>query len=273
MTAYCRSAALLVSLLCGTTAAAAEPVWFVVAETTPEHGDSFLLPLSDPQDIADARTIVAEGNLGGVFSIVGARIAAGGDGFNRDVLREGAPLWSWHVAEFIGFADLAMELCDGWPTFVEQDVEAYIANTEQICFWSYTVVAELDSAPAFAIADGLDGAWYDPATPGQGVFVDVMGAAGQLGLGWFAFDPQAPGNQRWWSAQGSHAGAVATLDLYRTDGGRFGAADPVQTTKVGEAQLTFTDCNHALLEFAFADGDDGAIPLQRVATAAGCVRR
>ena len=258
------------------TAAAATPatVWFVVAETQPDHGDSFLLPLTDPAHIADARALVASGSGHGVRSIVAATIAAGGDGFNRDVLREGQPPWSWHVSGFHGFFDIAIELCDGWPGFIEEDVAAFIANTSgQVCFWGYTVVAELEQAPAFAIAEGLDGAWYDPSTPGQGLFLDVFADRQQLGFGWFAFAPGAAGEQRWWTGQGNYGGNVAEVDLLLTSGGAFAQPDPVQTRPVGQASLQFSDCNTARLDYSFEDGPGGSVPLRRLVPVPGCYRR
>jgi hypothetical protein len=36
-------------------------VYFLVKETNPVHGDSFILPLKDPSDIAQARTSISEG--------------------------------------------------------------------------------------------------------------------------------------------------------------------------------------------------------------------
>ena len=128
-------------------ASSAETRLFVVAEIfSPfcSHCDSFVLPLSDPADIADARTLINEGPGGSVGSIPVMQLAVGSDGENRDVLAIGEPLWSWHVTAFSGFADFTIELCDGWPGLIEQDPEAFLANTGgQFCPWGYTVVAEL----------------------------------------------------------------------------------------------------------------------------------
>jgi hypothetical protein len=250
------------------------PVWFVVAETTPEHGDSFLLPLTDPGHIADARALIADGPGDGIGSIVAATIAPGGDGFNRDLQREGEPLWSWHVSGFQGFPDVAIELCDGWPGFIEQDVEAFIANTSgQVCFWGYTVVAELEEAPAFAIGEGLDGAWYDPATPGQGLFLDVFADRLQLGFGWYAFAPDAPGEQRWWTGLGSYSGDEAVTTLQFTSNGAFLQPGPVDTQPVGTATFRFSDCNTGTLDYAFDQDPSGTVPLRRLVPVAGCYRR
>ena len=119
-------------------------VLFLVAEPGKTDGDSYVLPLDDPLAIADARTLIASGPGPGLGPIVVARIAAGADGVNRDHRAPGKPEWSWHVTTFLEFADATIEICDGSPTLVEEDVAAWLANTDStVCFWSYTVVEEL----------------------------------------------------------------------------------------------------------------------------------
>lgn len=120
-------------------------VRFVIAERPGQvvHGDSYLLPLSDSDYIAHARALLTA-EPGALASIAVAYVAAGADGHNRDWLAPGRPAWSWHVTGFEGFYDVTAEILDGWPTFVEQDVPGWIANTGgQLGFWDYTVVAAL----------------------------------------------------------------------------------------------------------------------------------
>jgi hypothetical protein len=139
----------LAALAAAPASAPADPIHFVVAERpgTAVHGDSFVLALTDPAHVEHARRLIAEGPAAGP-SIVLARIAPGADGVNRDLRAPGAPPWSWHVAEFKGFVDFSAEVLDGWPTFVEQDVPGWVANTGgDIGFWNYTVVAEVRAAP------------------------------------------------------------------------------------------------------------------------------
>ncbi len=139
-----------------TVRAAAAPIEFLVAEFPGHevHGDSYVLVLQEPADIEHARALIEKrAAAGGTIAVV--RIAAGADGRNRDVRAPGEPLWSWHQTSFEGFGDFAIELCDGWPGYVEQDVERWIANTDgTICFWSYTVVEELPE-PGFALATAV----------------------------------------------------------------------------------------------------------------------
>ncbi|MEY2544896.1 MAG: hypothetical protein QOG48_13, partial [Verrucomicrobiota bacterium] len=126
-------------------AARTNPVLFMVAEGPglEYHRDSYVLPLTNQIDIDHARRLINEGPGIGLALVV-ARIAAGADGINRDYLAPIAREWSWHVTELIDFADGAVEILDGWPGYVEQDVPGWIQNTGgAIGFASYTVVAEI----------------------------------------------------------------------------------------------------------------------------------
>jgi hypothetical protein len=156
----------LVVLLSGV--ARAGTVLFVVAERpgVSEHGDSFVLPLSGPDDVAHARDLIARGPEAAGAPIVFAEVSAGPDGVNRNVLADGEPLWNWHVSAFEGFGDIGIELIDGNPTLVEEDVAGWIANTRRgesdtaghIGFWNYTVVAELDQPPTVPLPPALPAA-------------------------------------------------------------------------------------------------------------------
>lgn len=140
---------LLMTVLLVTTAfaerTAAETLYFLVSEISQPCSacDSYVLPLSDPAAIAHARDLVANGPGAG-RTIALANAAAGGDGINRDLLAAGEPPWSWHVTSFVDFADITIELCDGTPSLVEADPAGFLANTGGvICFWGYTVSAEI----------------------------------------------------------------------------------------------------------------------------------
>src|SRR5262249_23257972 len=129
--------------------ARAGSIAFLIAERPGmlTHGDSFVLRLNDTDEIAHARELIARGpDVGG--GVISARGAPGADGINRNYLAPEAPPWSWHITEFLGFTDVSAELYDGWPTFLEQDVSGWMANTGGIIgFWNYTVVAQLTSVP------------------------------------------------------------------------------------------------------------------------------
>lgn len=136
----------------------AEAIHFAVAELPDRevHGDSYVISIDqhDGHRLRHARALVdwvvagADPRSSPGATIVVANVLAGADGLNRNVLAEDEPPWSWHTTQPIEFADFTIEILDGWPTFVEQDVHAWIANTNgAVGFWSYTVVEELATVP------------------------------------------------------------------------------------------------------------------------------
>ena len=138
-------------------------------------------------------------------------------------------------------------------------------------------------APTDAPSDfGLSGAWYNPATGGQGMLVEVNPTAANAFVGWYAYAESGEGSgaagQRWFSAQAPYTAGSTAIDLalYASTGGTFDSlAGEVTTTPVGNATLTFTSCTEATLEYLFLDGDlvgrRGTIPLMRIgATPSSC---
>lgn len=86
-----------------------------------------------------------------------AEIAKGADRINRVLLAPGAPEWLWYVTGFSGFADYITQVLDGWPGFVESDVDGWIDNTGGcVGFGLHTVVAEVPE-PAMIGLLGLGG--------------------------------------------------------------------------------------------------------------------
>ena len=142
---------LFILAACSSSLVYAETVYFLVAEISPSRNDSYVLPLEDPCDIAHARKLIEEGPGGPntMATIAAAYIARwdpnDGININRDYLQPGIPAWSWYVVEFLDFGELASVDCDGWPTAVEDGLDNWIqpGYWGQICFWAYTVVAEL----------------------------------------------------------------------------------------------------------------------------------
>jgi hypothetical protein len=125
-------------------------VYFEVAERPRQvvHHDSYVLGLTDAAAVSHARDLIARGPDAAGQSIVFAKIAPGGDGINRDLLAPKQPLLSWHVTEFQGFNDFGIEILDGWPTYVEQNRDTWLRETNgRIGFWNYTVTRELPGYP------------------------------------------------------------------------------------------------------------------------------
>jgi YVTN family beta-propeller protein len=130
----------------------------------------------------------------------------------------------------------------------------------------------------------LSGSWYNPATSGQGLILDVNPAVNLLAAGWFTYAPNGStigggASQRWYSLQttqfvpGMHS--VGNVPIYETTGGLFNAPSTVTTTQVGTATVAFQSCSAATLAYSFTGGANqglsGTINLSRVgATPAGC---
>jgi hypothetical protein len=146
------------ALVCLVNQLYGETVYFLVAESgTAVHGDSYVLPLTEPNDIAHARDLIQNGPSAGQ-PIVVAQITCSYDCVNRNYLepnhfiadpngpfRRDKRAWSWHVTQFDYFADVTAEILDGWPGLVESDCAGF---GSQIGFWTYTVVEELGVDPA-----------------------------------------------------------------------------------------------------------------------------
>ncbi len=115
----------------------------------------------------------------------------------------------------------------------------------------------------FMINPGLNGAWFDPATPGQGILIEVLPNAGIIFMAWFTYDTSQPDpgltavigdpGHRWLTAQGAFGIDSATLDLTITSGGLFDDPATVSNTSagsVGSVTLAFTDCGNATLTYS-----------------------
>jgi protocatechuate 3,4-dioxygenase beta subunit len=129
---------------------------------------------------------------------------------------------------------------------------------------------------------GLTGLWYDVATDGQGlaleIFPDLMAkGAGLVQGGWFTYDNSAAGGaekQRWYTMSGPAVTgqSIANLTIYQNVGGNF-AVPPITTAQaVGTATLAFSSCNQGLFTYAFNDGTGrtGTIPLTRLTPSVTC---
>src|SRR5947209_4866611 len=122
--------------------------YFLVAEI-PEQvifHDSYVVPLTRPDDILYARKLIREGWHNKAFIVI-ARIEPGVDPVNRNYLAPGQPPWSWHVSKFEGFSEAIPIVLDGTPTQVEQNLEQRMAEGGLIGFAGYTIVAEVGPEP------------------------------------------------------------------------------------------------------------------------------
>lgn len=122
---------------------------------------------------------------------------------------------------------------------------------------------------------GLNDAWFDPVTDGQGFFITIFPGAQMVVLSWFTYDTEAapadatanlgdPGH-RWFNALGSFNGNQAVLDISMTSGGLFDTPTEITRFEDGTITLTFTDCNSGTVDYDIPSIDQqGTVPIQRI---------
>jgi len=143
-----------------------------------------------------------------------------------------------------------------------------------------TTVSVVDEAVPFVMNAGLNDAWYDPDTDGQGFFITVFPDLNFVNLAWFTYDTELPAEDasanlgdpghRWLTAGGKIDGNSIVMNITVTRGGLFDTATTLQKTDPpgsdGTITLTFEDCNTGLVEYDITSiNQQGSIPIRRVA--------
>jgi hypothetical protein len=130
----------LIALAVSLAACAREPagpesapaVTFRFVHTT--HDERFVARTSDPDLIARVRAELAKPLAERALHINGV-IAKGSDA--------NAP-WSWHFVEKEWtLAEMSIELCDGWPGYIEENLDTWLADVGFFCPWASRVEIEL----------------------------------------------------------------------------------------------------------------------------------
>jgi cyclophilin family peptidyl-prolyl cis-trans isomerase len=143
-----------------------------------------------------------------------------------------------------------------------------------------TAVSAESEPAAFVMNPGLNDAWFNRSTSGQGFFITVFPDLNAVSLAWFTYDTELPPEDasanlgdpghRWMTAVGAITGNSAVLDIEFASGGLFDTSSGIERTEpgsVGTITLTFEDCNTGLVEYDIATiGQQGSIPIERVAT-------
>lgn len=126
---------------------------------------------------------------------------------------------------------------------------------------------------------GLSGSWFNPATHGQGILVDVMPEKQMVSLAWFTFDLQRPDvgsgpmigddGHRWLTALGTYETGdnSVVLKIQNSTGGVFDSADPPvdENTDYGTIELQFSDCLNATMTYDIPAGPvSNVVPITRI---------
>jgi hypothetical protein len=134
--------------------------------------------------------------------------------------------------------------------------------------------------PVFEMNAGLNDAWYNPATSGQGFFITVFPDLGAVSLAWFTYDTSLPPidatanlgdpGHRWLTALGLIDKNQALMDIEMTSGGLFDTYTEITRTDPpgsdGTILLTFDNCYSGTIEYDIPSiNRQGIVPIQRVA--------
>ena len=123
---------------------------------------------------------------------------------------------------------------------------------------------------AVDINSGMDGAWFDPNTSGQGFLIDAYPnpeGGNFIFVAWFTYGQETASGLRWLTAQGGFEGSTAEIDVWETTGGSFDDPQPIKNRLAGAMNIDFTDCSNALLTYVLDDAE-GDIEITRVLPAA-----
>ena len=173
----------------------------------------------------------------------------------------------------------AIEAVQTWrfaPPFSEIPLRNFNGGGQAVTADNFLLVS-ISELSDFDINAGLNDAWYNQETDGQGFFINVFPEIGQLFISWFTFEDGTTdtglvpnlgaASHRWFTASGPFDGNRAELTLYTTRGGVFdsGSPSPV-TSESGRIELIFANCNLAELYYELPEQNlADSIRLTRVA--------
>ncbi len=141
----------------------------------------------------------------------------------------------------------------------------------------------VDETPIFVFTEftmnaGLNDAWFNPATSGQGLFITVFPELGFVSLAWFTYDTELPPmdatanlgdpGHRWFTALGSIDGDGSEMEITITSGGLFDTppGDDLARRDDGTLTLKFNNCNEGTASYNIPSiNAQGEVPIERVA--------
>ena len=173
-------------------------------------------------------------------------------------------------------ANGSVRMYDSEGVFIEDFVTR---STSGLLTPNAIVIRNDTTADAFNINPGLNDAWFNPATNGQGFLITVFPDIQEMFVAWFTYDTERPPEDvtamlgepghRWLTAQGPYEGNTANLTIFVTEGGVFDSAEPATSTDLdgdGILTLEFADCSEGLVSYEITSlGISGEIPIQRIA--------
>jgi hypothetical protein len=175
----------------------------------------------------------------------------------------------------VGSAHLRFESCDRAQLRYQFDPDENEGLSGSVTLSRLTPGAGCNGSPAttsVALDSGVQGAWFEPATSGQGLMFNTIPAQdpaqSTVFATWFTYDtdtaPDDPRQQHWFTLQGPlGTGGQTTLAIIRTIGGSLNSLPTGNSQRVGTATVTRFGCDRLRLDYQFDDSEIAG-PFRRV---------
>ncbi len=260
---------------------------FIITGPNTTPGIVAFPPVANEFKISNTRGTIAMARRGGQPDSATSQwfINLADNSQNLDSVDGGFTVFARVVGDGMQVADAISELpiTAGNPPFQERPTINFTPGDpvleENLVTTAISSEPPLVEAP-FVMNPGLNDAWYNPLTDGQGFFVTVFPDLGVVNLAWFTYDTQLPADDasanlgdaghRWITALGTFDGNTAVLNIDIASGGLFDDPTTVQHTdpvgSAGTITLTFEDCASGFIEYDIPSiGQQGSIVVQRIA--------
>ena len=190
-----------------------------------------------------------------------------GGNFNAPPVTTGQP---------VGTAMLSFDSCSSGQLSYSFTDGTGRAGTLSLTRLTQNVTCDSAAANATNADFALSGNWYDPATSGQGLAVEVNPNSSAFFAAWYTYAPNGSGagaaGQRWYTVQSTFTPGSRSIpaSIYETTGGVFDQPTPPGQTSlpIGTATIAFQSCSAATFSYTFTAGSSsglsGTLALSRV---------
>ncbi|MCP4045391.1 MAG: hypothetical protein GY732_05320 [Gammaproteobacteria bacterium] len=233
--------------------------------------------------VSNTRGTVAMAKLGGDPNSATSQwfINLADNSSNLDNQNGGFTVFARVIGDGMAVADAIaqLQIVNAGSAFTDLPVIDYSGGSyleENLVMTAVTVPEQ----PGFVMNAGLNDAWYNPETNGQGFFITVFPDLGLVSLAWFTYDTELPAQDasanlgdaghRWMTALGTIDGNSSVMNIEFASGGIFDSDAAVEVTdppgSAGTITLTFSDCGSGLVEYDITSiNRQGSVLIQRVA--------
>ncbi len=149
----------------------------------------------------------------------------------------------------------------GYAFLEPRDVAVHASGTVAVADTGNNRIRLFATEASFRVNPGLNDAWYDPATAGQGFFFTLYPDRGEVFVSNFTYDSERPPEDvtanlgdpghRWLTAYGAVEGTSANLAVTLTADGLFDSSTPPvnNTTPYGSYEIEFLGCDRIRLSY------------------------